>query len=155
MKPALRPAEPGDARRYFAWANDPVTRAQSYRSARISWPEHRDWFAARLGMPRRVRLYVALAPGPAGQIRFEKVRPGVAHVGISVAREHRGRGLATPLIRAGCRRAARELRLKRVLAYIKKDNAASLAAFERAGFRRVRGVRRAGTDSILCAWPAP
>lgn len=154
MRLDLRPADPGDAKRYFVWANDPVTRAQSYNPARISWAEHKAWFSKRL-KDGRVRMYVALAPRPAGQIRFEKVRSGVVHVGLSLAAEQRGKGLGALLIRAGCRRAVRELRVKRVLAYIKKDNAASRAAFGRAGFRRVRDIRRSGTDSVLLAWEAP
>ena len=40
----LRKAEPGDCDRVFQWANDPTTRANSYRSAFIPRDEHCQWF---------------------------------------------------------------------------------------------------------------
>lgn len=148
----LREAVAADARRLWIWANDRLTRAQSYRSGRIPWTAHLRWFHSKLATPGRVRIYLGMAHGPAGQIRFEVARPGVAHVGVSVAGEFRGRGLGARLVAAGCRRAARDLRLRRVLAYVKENNAASLRAFERAGFRRVRRARPFGVPSVLLAW---
>jgi RimJ/RimL family protein N-acetyltransferase len=151
----LRPAVAADARLLWRWANDPATRAWSYLSAKIPWEGHRRWLAGKLETPRRSRIYVAMAPGPAGQIRFEVVRAGVARVGVSVAPEQRGRGLGVRIIRQGCRRASRDLGLRRVLAYIKTENAASVRAFERAGFRFVRRAAPHGAPSLLLAWNAP
>jgi RimJ/RimL family protein N-acetyltransferase len=151
----LRPAEAGDARLLWRWANDPLTRAQSYRTGRISWPTHRAWFERKLEATRRSRIYVAEDRGPAGTVRFEVARSGVAHVGVSVAPERRGEGLGRRLVREGCRRAARELGLRRVLAYIKEGNGASIRSFERAGFRKLRRAAPFGAASVLMAWNAP
>ena len=154
-KLSLRPAAAGDAKLLWRWANDPLVRAASFNSARIPWPTHEAWFAKRLARPRRARIYLAQARGetaPVGQIRFEKSGPGRAVVSVVVSPNQRGRGLGAALIRSGCLQASKDLGVRRVLAYIREDNAASIAAFERAGFSRLRRAKVGGNAAVLLIW---
>lgn len=153
----LRSAADGDAKLLWQWANHPSVRAASFSSARIPWRTHLAWFAKRLARPQRARIYVALARGsadPVGQVRFEKSAAGRAVVSVVVAPDQRGRGIGAALIAAGCLRAAQDLGVTRVLAYIRDDNAASITAFERAGFVRLRRAKVGGNDAVLLVWQA-
>jgi UDP-2,4-diacetamido-2,4,6-trideoxy-beta-L-altropyranose hydrolase len=159
-KLSLRPAAAEDAKLLWRWANDPVVRAASFNSARIPWPTHEAWFAKRLTRPRRARIYLAHAGGsqrsgsPVGQVRFEKSGPARAVISVVVAPDQRGRGIGATLIREGCQQARKDLSVRRVLAYIRDDNAASIAAFERAGFTRLRRSKVRGNPALLLVWQA-
>jgi RimJ/RimL family protein N-acetyltransferase len=60
-----------------------------------------------------------------------------ADVSIHLAREWRGRGVGSSALSALAESAFRELEIDRLLASVKPDNHASLAAFAKAGFVRV------------------
>lgn len=122
----------------------------SFRRAPIPWKTHCAWFDERLERRERFRIYIGEVEGKAvGQVRFERVRPGVALISVVVARGARGRGVGTALVRQGCRRVFRELALKRIVAWVKRSNPVSVTLFGRAGFLRVRAIRREGVRSIL------
>ena len=132
-EPTLRPVAEADCELLLAWANDAEVRRASFRSDPIVPAEHRAWFAARLADPR-TRIYVLEVGGrPLGQIRFEE-REGGALIGVSVAAEARGHGYGATAIRLGCERWFADGGAGPAVALVKPDNAASLAAFERAGF---------------------
>jgi RimJ/RimL family protein N-acetyltransferase len=67
---------------------------------------------------------------------------GAAGLAVSVFPEARGRGIAPRALRLGAEWGLRELGLERVFAEAAVDNAASIRAIEKAGFRR-EGVLRA------------
>ncbi|HEX6239237.1 MAG TPA: GNAT family N-acetyltransferase [Polyangiales bacterium] len=131
----LRPAEPGDARLLFEWANDPVARAQSFSQATIPWEDHERWFTRKLADARCLLLIAEDAQGkPIGQVRFDVAEDTSAVISVSMAPEQRGRGYGAEAIARACD----ALRARRgpitVLAYIRQDNLASQRAFTRAGF---------------------
>lgn len=130
----VRPATEGDRRRLFEWANDPVTRANSFSSGPIPWADHCAWFEAKLKDPGCL-LLVLEKDGPIGQVRFD-VQDTAATISIALAAEARGRKLATSAILA----AVTELRnrapaVTTCAAQIKPGNTASVRAFSAAGFR--------------------
>ncbi len=93
----LRPARPGDARLLWEWANDADVRQWSFDRRPIAWEDHQRWFAERL-TDTSTRIYVAAdAAGAWGLVRFA-CRGTSAEIGLSVAAEARGYGLAAPLI---------------------------------------------------------
>ncbi len=149
----LRRAVADDARRVFDWANDPVTRAASFVSREIAWEEHAAWFARSLEAPDRV-LFIALRAGePAGLVRFDRNREAgegweAATIGINVAPSQRGGGFGTALLLRATR-AAEELGIRTIFAAIKRENAASLRAFEKAGYVRVGDYADAGVPALL------
>lgn len=108
-----------------------------------------------------------------GQVRFELRQSADAVISFSVDHKARGRGVAGALLRAGLRAAARELPLRRFVAVVRPENAASIRLFEACGFERtlepiIEGVRVlqfqrpptptlaivAGLDSARSAGPA-
>jgi RimJ/RimL family protein N-acetyltransferase len=146
----LRPATMADARLLFDWANDPTTRAASFRTDAIEWPGHVAWLADRLGSPD-ARLVIGYQGGlPLGQVRFELDADGTAEISVSVAPASRGRGVGVALVLAGIAmlRADAAFAARRFVARARLDNRASLALFARAGFRRLADGRCHG---IACA----
>ena len=126
-----RPATEADADLLLAWRNDPGTGAWSFTSDPVPRPEHLRWLSAVLVDPDR-RLLVVETDEPVGTVRFD--RDGDAwKVNITVAPEHRGRGLSGPVL--ACAEATLPVGTE-LVAWVHRDNAASVALFERAGYVR-------------------
>jgi UDP-2,4-diacetamido-2,4,6-trideoxy-beta-L-altropyranose hydrolase len=133
---ALRLARPDDCARVWEWRNDPETRQASFDTARIPLGTHAAWFRESLVRIDR-KLYVILAEGrECGSARLD-FAGDEALVSIHLAPEYRGRGVGPAALERLAETAFRELELGRLVARVKADNAASLAAFARAGFTRV------------------
>lgn len=124
-----------DARLYFDWANDPLTRQQSFNSEPIIWENHEAWFFRKIADPNALLLVFETVDNvPVGQVRFEKQTDGEVIIGVSLDTKFRGRGLATQLVTEACRVCRKQWGNVPVTAYIKTENVASVRAFERAGF---------------------
>lgn len=67
--------------------------------------------------------------------RLDRERPGEWEVSITLAPESRGRGLARAVLTEGERVLAERQNVRAILASVHRDNAASAALFERAGYR--------------------
>lgn len=119
----LRPASMADSDALFAWRNDPLTRANSKTTTPLDPRQHVSWLERVLADPT-VSLYVAEERGRRlGVVRIDSD----GAVAITVAPEHRGKGLATEMLLA--LPTDRDLR-----ADIRTDNLPSRRAFEKAGF---------------------
>src|SRR4051812_17059377 len=100
---SLRRVRPEDCRQLWEWANDPVTRRDSFSSESIPWATHVEWFEQLLVDPNRAAYIATMNGESVGQIRFDRSR-APAVVSVSIAPEHRGQGLATAVIAAGTSR---------------------------------------------------
>jgi UDP-2,4-diacetamido-2,4,6-trideoxy-beta-L-altropyranose hydrolase len=141
----LRRVRCEDAELLWRWANDPTVRRASFTERSISWKEHLDWFARKRQEPGCLMLLsVDAADAPLGQVRIDGCRDGEAEIHVSVAGERRGQGWGARLLRAAVERAGRELRVRRIHAYIKSENAGSLRTFQKAGFQDRGLATRAG-----------
>ncbi len=134
----LRPALASDAITLWRWRNDPQTRAASFSGVTVELAEHERWLQETLGRADR-RLYVAHADGRDVATARLDVQGADAVVSLTVAPEWRGRGIATRVLRALVAEAFGAPGLRRLVARVKPDNAASRAAFERAGFTPAGG----------------
>jgi RimJ/RimL family protein N-acetyltransferase len=92
----------------------------------------------------------------AGSIAIKMLPFSCGHIGYWVARDSRGRGVATTALKALCRWAVDDLGLKRLELMTDPENLASQRVAEKAGFRREGTMRSAleyqdgrRTDSIL------
>lgn len=139
----LRSAVAGDEARYLRWVNDPAVRASAVRTDPVGPAGHARWFARRLADPRCLLLVAELGDDqePVGQVRLELVDPpgdeakdARVEVDVSLDRAARGRGLAGPLLVAAVARSRERWPGVDVVALVRPDNAASMAAFRRAGF---------------------
>lgn len=145
----LRKACETDAERLFAWANDPLTRNQSFQSDPIRWADHTAWLARCLADPGTRMLIAEDLHGKAlGQVRFQaQVEAEVISVGL--APEMRGHGLGWRIIAKACASLAPS---RHVHAYIKAGNEASLRAFARAGFEAPLPDRWGGAEALRMDW---
>jgi RimJ/RimL family protein N-acetyltransferase len=132
---SLRRADARDDRLLWEWANDPLTRQQSFSTVAIAWEEHQRWFAAKLQDPLCILFLVLDELGtPVGQVRFEPDSEGRMVISVSIAANHRGRGLSALAIRHACEALRHARSSVTVVAYIRPDNLRSQRAFSRAGF---------------------
>jgi RimJ/RimL family protein N-acetyltransferase len=144
---ALRAATAEDCERTWRWANDPETRAASFNSAPIERADHERWFSSSLGSPVRALWIAELDGSSIGILRLDRCAPERAEIGVTVAPERRGQGLALPLLQAGVHRA-RSLGLEQLVARIRPTNERSLRSFVRAGFRAAGREVVAGQDAL-------
>lgn len=132
-----RPATAQDEELLLGWANDPTTRAASFRPETIEGSAHRDWLAERLASPS-TRLLIGLQRGvPIGHVRFERGSDGTVDIGISVAPDARGRGLGRALLRAGLDAARGDVAFGAhgFVARVRVENEVSARLFRDAGFK--------------------
>jgi UDP-2,4-diacetamido-2,4,6-trideoxy-beta-L-altropyranose hydrolase len=149
----LRSVRESDCRLLFAWAEDPVARAASFHSAPISWEDHSRWFAERLRDPQSV-IYIGenAAGEPVGVVRFQ-IKGDTAVLSVNVAPEFRGQGWGRELIAFSTRLLVRARPIRRIDAFVKPENQASIRLFEASGFRRAVGMEKvANQDALLFAW---
>lgn len=128
----------------WQWANDPDVRAVSFAPEPIAYADHVEWFETRLA-DIDCRMYIAediTADGhsaPVGQVRFER-KGQQAVISVSLDRQFRARGHGARIIELACRAYLAATDTQIINAYIKADNAASLAAFKKAGFASGKGT---------------
>lgn len=130
----LRHACESDTRLIWEWANDPDTRAASFSMDPIPWETHVRWLRSKLLSPN-CRFFLAsnCQGDPVGMIRFE-LSDDEAEVSANVAREFRGIGYGSQLIRIGCAELFRGSSVRRIIAHIKPENERSIKSFVKAGF---------------------
>ena len=150
----LRPALSSDAVTLWRWRNDPQTRAASFSDGAVERAEHERWLQDTLGRTDR-RLYVAQADGRDVATARLDVQGTDAVVNLTVAPEWRGRGIGTHVLRALVAEAFEGAGLRRLVARVKPDNAASRAAFEHAGFTRAASGADEGALILVCERPRP
>ena len=148
----LRSATLDDCRLFWEWANEPGTRAASFSSNRIPWEDHTHWFGAKLGDPN-CRLYIALlvdsteTSQPVGQARFD-LDQDEAVISISVDSRFRGRGLGSEIISLATRYLFETSAVSTIHAYVKRENARSLHAFEKAGYGQMGAELISGCEAV-------
>ncbi len=113
----LEPASDEEKALVWAWANDPMTRANSFNQDWITWEEHSEWFDAQTD------LWIGWVP--VGSARLDDD----GEISVNIAPEHRRRGYGAQLIRAAS--------LPNSRARIKVTNGASIRAFEAAGYTEI------------------
>jgi len=144
----LRRVQSSDCVLIWEWANDGETRANSFSSAVIPWEAHTHWFEQKLASGTCF-FYVALdqAAIPLGQIRFD-MQQGEAVVSTSVAPQFRGNGYGTLLIELGSAELFNTTDARRIHAYVKPENQASVCAFLKAGYKTL-GQEEYGEHSAV------
>lgn len=131
MQIGIREATLNDAVILFEWANNPETRQNSFNKHNIEWHNHINWLKKRLYTPS-CKIYILLInEKPVGVVRFDINETTI--IGITVAPDHRGLGLGADFLKIACNTYWKS-NGNDVLAYIKKENIASLRVFEKAGF---------------------
>lgn len=134
----LRAATTDDAQRIWEWANDPVTRANSFNSQPIPWENHLAWYGRKLKSPD-TRFWLLEQGGiPVASIRYDRLEGDTALISYMVDAGHRGQGLGTHLLALSFEKACAEMGVARLRGITFADNKASARAFEKAGYTLVQ-----------------
>lgn len=143
---SLRQVNQADMKLVFNWSNDPLVRKQSYHQDPIEWNDHKEWFSSVMA-DQDIRMWIGVLGGK--EVGLVRIKGGEDEnfIGVLVAPEHRGKGLASRLIEQGSKAWLAEKKSP-VTAYIKEDNPASIAAFERAGYVFYKKLSYQGVPSL-------
>jgi RimJ/RimL family protein N-acetyltransferase len=148
----LRFATPEDAGLLWQWANDPQTRANSFRQEAIPWEQHVRWYDAKL-QAAGTRMWLLEYLGvPVGQIRYDRLTDDLAEISYVVAPGWRGRGLGSQLLEKSSPLACAELCVQHLQGITFVDNIASVRAFERAGYWAEKEEDIEGRACFVFAW---
>jgi UDP-2,4-diacetamido-2,4,6-trideoxy-beta-L-altropyranose hydrolase len=142
-----RKAEDRDMMQVFEWANDPLSRANSYFSEPIALETHKTWFSKKLKDKNSVIYIAEFENKPAGMIRYD-IGEENAVVGILIGKSFRGKGLASDFLRDTAKLYFNESQ-KPILAYIKKENVASVKSFEKADYKKEKEEIIHGCESFI------
>jgi RimJ/RimL family protein N-acetyltransferase len=133
----LRPATLADTDRLFAWRNDPVTCANSRSTAAVAREDHDRWvqFNVLLGQPEHAVIIAEALGGCVGVVRFDAAKNDLMtyEASMTIAPEHRGAGLARPILADACGFFSDFA----LTAEVRHDNIASRKVFERCGFEEI------------------
>lgn len=131
----LRPAAAADALEVWRAANEPSTRAASFRKEPIPLADHLGWFEKRLAAGGERFWLLDVAGAVAGSVRYAKDGAS-AEVHYSVRGAFRGKGLGTLALSATKALACRELKPERLTGVVITPNPASERSFASAGWKR-------------------
>ncbi len=146
----LRPAGWVDEELLLRWANDQDTRKNSFCSEFIGPKEHQEWLSAKFADPDCRLWLVSLAGGgQAGMVRFD-LGAESAEISVNLAPDLRGQGMGSIVISAACAKLFRgEQGMESIIALVKAENHASLAAFIKAGFVAEGENEHLGIPTVL------
>ena len=128
----FRAADKSDLQRTFEWASDEMVRKNSYHSEPITIKKHTNWFLNKIVNENTLFLIVLVNNRPAGIVRYENDSTE-AVVGILIGKEYRGQNLASHILSKSAPIYFEKFE-KPILAFIKKQNIASIKSFEKAGY---------------------
>jgi UDP-2,4-diacetamido-2,4,6-trideoxy-beta-L-altropyranose hydrolase len=131
----------------YEWANDRITRENSYNSEPILLETHKVWFERKLKETGSCIFIVEMDNQPAGMVRYDAQGEN-AVISIIVAEDFRGKGLAAEFLK-GTSSLKDTQCYANIFAYVKKQNNASAKAFEKAGYNKLREEIVNGVESIV------
>ena len=131
----VREAKFEDAYLYFEWANDPVVRKMAFQTESISWDCHIKWFEKKVTSPNSHLLLCYEKELPIGQVRFDVLKGGEAEIDISIAKEHRGKGLGRSMLNAAIEYVKCMNGIHRFVSEVKECNISSNKMFVACGFK--------------------
>ena len=149
---SLRPAAQDDCQRLWDWRNELATREASFDTQPIPFEDHKIWFSRKLdALDTKIFIIMDAAGREVGYVRFN-IESGEAEISVSVDKCERSKGYGAEAIRLGSEQLLTPGSVNRVIAYIKEDNPASVAAFQRAGYDPMGIKEIAGTMAHVMAY---
>ncbi|QXP73887.1 GNAT family N-acetyltransferase [Tenacibaculum sp. HL-MS23] len=143
----IRKVNKNDVRLLFDWSNDTLTRQNSYQSKEISFSEHKKWFTNKIKDNNSLLLIGIKNNQSVGLIRFDIMEEN-STIGITLDKNFRGKKLAQILLIEAAKKYFKEFK-KPILAYIKKENVASVKSFEKAGYNYYKQEKINNIDSYV------
>jgi UDP-2,4-diacetamido-2,4,6-trideoxy-beta-L-altropyranose hydrolase len=145
----LRKIVESDAQLIFEWANDDEVRSNAINTHKINWEDHINWFDKKLQSADTYVFIAFLHDEPVGQIRFDKENEDYT-VDYSIAKNHRGKGLGTEIVKAGIKTLSEIINKPfRVVAQVKEENIASAKVFTKLHFTKT-GIVSKNNSTLNC-----
>ncbi len=120
----------------FEWRNHPDIRENFFNQELLSWDEHEKWFMAKLKDPDATVYMAYYRKEKIGTIRFEREN-SMIKTSVMLNPLFLGKGLGPKVIKLGVERFIMEKKPDmQIIAEIKKDNIASIKAFQKADFKK-------------------
>ena len=134
----LRKATSDDCDLLFGWANDSLTRNNSFNTEPISYERHIEWYKKILASQSVIQYILELNQNgriiPIGQIRLD-VEGSVAEVSYSISKDYRGFGYGKKVLQLIEAEIEKEsINIEKLVAKVKPDNVASAKAFLDNGY---------------------
>lgn len=117
----------------LAWRNDPGTRESSIDTEPVAEENHRRWLDASIASDLRHLFVVEVDGEPVGTTRLDRRENGW-EISITVAPEHRGKGLGGDLLDVTTEWFDENIGGAFILSTIKPSNPASLSLFAKKGY---------------------
>ena len=137
----LARATVADMRFLFNLRNDPGVRAVSFNNNPVQWDKHRRWLLKTIANSSSCLFVVKVNRRRVGQVRVD-LHAGYGEISVSIAAASRRKGYAIISVDEVSRHIFKKYpKIKKIFAYIRPDNIASIKTFEMAGFSRQRIVK--------------
>lgn len=128
----LRKITKDDKMLVFDWANDELTRKNSFNVDPIDFDVHSRWFDDKI--EKNAQYFIGEVDNRAiGLVRFDEVG-SEAVIGILIDENFRGKGMSSEFLVNACF-SYQQNGEKLIVAKIRKSNVASIKAFNKAGFK--------------------
>ncbi|MEW9123292.1 MAG: GNAT family N-acetyltransferase [Thermotaleaceae bacterium] len=127
-------AQPEQCNLLFRWANDREVRQNSFHGESIDYEEHVHWFE-RILCSEESLLYVCYHGEEAiGQVRID-LEGEMDWISYSIAREHRGKGYGTSILKNLIHILPSQKKgIQKLAGRVKHSNIPSQRAFEKAAY---------------------
>lgn len=136
-----------DSELIFNWSNDPLVRAQSFKSNTIEYKNHANWLKEKLKNNNSLLLINQFKSINIGLVRFD-VEKDNCTIGILLDKKHRGKGLSSLMLIISSTYYFNRFSIP-ISAHIKESNIASIRSFEKAGFNFFNEITINGFNTLV------
>ena len=126
-----------DSKILFNWRNEFSTRKQSFKTSKIDWSEHSNWFNQKLSSDESVIFILKAKEIKIGQIRLD-YSEGFWEINYSIDQKYRGKGYGMAIVKMCMNKSFN----KNYKATVKMDNVISQKVFERLNFTKVQNENK-------------
>lgn len=131
---SLRRAKKVDLMFHYNLRSEAFVRRNSFNTGVINLVGHTQWFLKKLKDSNSYLFVIKGKKKSIGQVRID-IKGNSGEISIALLPEHRGKGYAQQAIARACRISfKRNLKLKKIMAHIKIENAIAQKSFVKAGF---------------------
>lgn len=131
----FREVNPNDSQLLFELRNDVKVRENSIKNNLIEWNEHSVWFNNILNDDTKILYLFFRGSIFLGQVRFD-IFNDEANINISITESFRGQGFSKELILNSIYKLLKtHSHVKRIVAFIRPQNQASIKSFTKVGFQ--------------------
>lgn len=129
----LKACDSSDRDILYEWANEPLTRANSFNTKHIEYKEHCLWFESKMNNPNTFIYILYKDNNKIGIVRLDKYKEKEAEISYSIDKNYRGMGYSTKLLELA-KEKAKLNGIGRIVAYVKKENTVSNFALLNSGY---------------------